>query len=113
MPPHQRPVGTVTRGTTNPNRLRRCDRWIAGPQAWRLRRSPASPVVVDLGYGASPTTAVELHDRIGVKKDIDRLEKAVTAAIKAAGKLPAGDSARGAASTEDPAAAAEASAGSA
>lgn len=57
--------------------------------------------------------AVELHDRIGVKKDIDRLEKAVTAAIEAAGKLPAGDSARGAASTEDPAAAAEASAGSA
>jgi hypothetical protein len=54
----------VTRGTTNPNRLRRCDRWIAGPQAWRLRRSPGPPVVVDLGYGASPITAVELHDRL-------------------------------------------------
>src|SRR3954453_13867133 len=49
---------------TNPNRLRRCDRWIAGPQAWRLRRSPTAPVVVDLGYGASPVTAVELHDRL-------------------------------------------------
>lgn len=24
-----RPVGTVTGGTTNPNRLRRMDRWIA------------------------------------------------------------------------------------
>ena len=59
-----RPVGTITRGTTNPNRLRRCDRWIAGPQAWRLRRSPTPPVVVDLGYGASPITAVELHDRL-------------------------------------------------
>src|SRR3954453_3220758 len=49
---------------TNPNRLRRCDRWIAGPQGWRLRRSPTPPVIVDLGYGASPVTAVELHDRL-------------------------------------------------
>ena len=56
----QRPVGTITRGTTNPNRLRRCDRWLAGPQAWRLRRSGPRPVVVDLGYGASPVTAVEV-----------------------------------------------------
>ena len=50
----------------DPNRLRRCDRWIAGPQAWRLRRSPRPPIVVDLGYGASPITAVELHQRLGV-----------------------------------------------
>lgn len=57
-------MGTITRGTTNPNRLRRVDRWISGPQAWRLRRSAGSPVVVDLGYGASPTTAVELHHRL-------------------------------------------------
>lgn len=57
-------MGTITRGTTNPNRLRRVDRWISGPQAWRLRRSAHSPVVVDLGYGASPTTAVELHHRL-------------------------------------------------
>lgn len=35
--PRTAPVGTITRGTTNPNRLRRCDRWLAGPQAWRLR----------------------------------------------------------------------------
>ena len=60
----QRPVGTITRGTTNPNRLRRVDRWLAGPQAWRLRRAVGMPVVVDLGYGASPVTAVELHDRL-------------------------------------------------
>jgi hypothetical protein len=60
----QRPVGVITRGTTNPNRLRRCDRWLSGPQAWRLRRAGAAPVVVDLGYGASPVTAVELHDRL-------------------------------------------------
>lgn len=59
-----RPVGTITRGTTNPNRLRRCDRWIAATQAWRLRHRGAAPVVVDLGYGASPVTALELHDRL-------------------------------------------------
>jgi hypothetical protein len=66
-----RPLGTVTRGTTAPNRLRRCDRWIAGPQGWRLRRSPTPPIVVDLGYGASPVTAVELHDRLRrVRRDV-------------------------------------------
>lgn len=65
------PVGTITRGTTGPNRLRRCDRWIAGPQGWRLRRSAAPPIVVDLGYGASPITAVELHQRLrGVRPDV-------------------------------------------
>lgn len=67
-----RPVGTITRGTTNPNRLRRCDRWLAGPQAWRLRRAEAPPVVVDLGYGASPITAVELRDRLAtVRPDVE------------------------------------------
>lgn len=60
----KRPVGTITRGTTNPNRLRRVDRWLAGPQAKRLRRHRHVPVVVDLGYGASPVTAVELHHRL-------------------------------------------------
>jgi hypothetical protein len=62
--PAPRPVGAITRGTTNPNRLRRVDRWLAGPQAWRLRAPDEPPVVVDLGYGASPVTAVELHDRL-------------------------------------------------
>ena len=33
-------MGTITRGTTNPNRLRRVDRWLAGPQAWRLQEPP-------------------------------------------------------------------------
>ncbi|HET7396951.1 MAG TPA: class I SAM-dependent methyltransferase [Intrasporangium sp.] len=66
-----RPVGTITRGTTHPNRLRRCDRWLAGPVARRLRRAGAAPVVVDLGYGASPVTAVELHDRLrAVRSDV-------------------------------------------
>ena len=81
-----RPVGTITRGTTNPNRLRRCDRWLAGPQAWRLRRSPTRPIVVDLGYGSSPVTAVELHGRmrrlrhdvhvVGIEIDPDRVAAA-------------------------------------
>ena len=55
------PVGAPTRGTTNPNRLRRVDRWIASaPPTSRLLRSAESPLVVDLGYGASPVTTVEL-----------------------------------------------------
>ncbi|GAA4541692.1 class I SAM-dependent methyltransferase [Amycolatopsis samaneae] len=54
-------VGAPTRGTTNPNRLRRVDRWLAGDPsvAASLRRAP-DPLVVDLGYGASPVTTVEL-----------------------------------------------------
>ena len=65
-----RPVGNVTRGTTNPNRMRRLDRWLAGPQAWRLRAA-ADPLVVDLGYGASPATAVELFERLSaVRPDV-------------------------------------------
>jgi hypothetical protein len=77
----------VTRGTTNPNRLRRCDRWIAGPQAWRLRRSLGPPVVVDLGYGASPTTAVELHDRLrAVRPDVQVVGIEIDPVRVAAGK---------------------------
>ncbi|NUK25509.1 class I SAM-dependent methyltransferase [Streptomyces lunaelactis] len=58
-----RPVGTATRGTTNPNRLRRMDRWIAATHGPALRRSEA-PVAVDLGYGAAPWTALELLQRL-------------------------------------------------
>ncbi|MGR4882678.1 class I SAM-dependent methyltransferase [Streptomyces sp. LARHCF249] len=58
-----RPVGSVTRGTTNPNRLRRMDRWIAATHGAALRRAEA-PVAVDLGYGAAPWTAVELLARL-------------------------------------------------
>ncbi|MGG7465636.1 class I SAM-dependent methyltransferase [Plantibacter sp. YIM 135347] len=55
------PVGSITRGTTNTNRLRRVDRWIAHSPV--LRRSHA-PLVIDLGYGASGVTAFELHHRL-------------------------------------------------
>jgi len=65
-----RPVGNVTRGTTNPNRMRRVDRWLTGPHAWRLRAA-ADPLVVDLGYGATPATAVELFERFAaVRPDV-------------------------------------------
>ncbi|MEU1009476.1 class I SAM-dependent methyltransferase [Streptomyces sp. NPDC005890] len=56
-------MGTVTRGTTNPNRLRRMDRWIAAVHGAALRRA-IDPVAVDLGYGAAPWTAVELLTRL-------------------------------------------------
>jgi hypothetical protein len=64
--PAARPVGAVTRGTTNPNRLRRMDRWIAAELAPALRRAERPPVAVDLGYGAAPWTAVELYQRLAV-----------------------------------------------
>jgi len=80
-------VGIITRGTTNPNRLRRVDRWLAGPQGWRLRRSAQAPVVVDLGYGASPVTAVELHDRLRrVRPDVEVVGVEIDPARVAAGR---------------------------
>ncbi|WP_308796993.1 class I SAM-dependent methyltransferase [Agromyces silvae] len=65
------PVGSITRGTTNTNRLRRVDRWIAVHPA--LRRA-ADPLVVDLGYGASGVTAFELAARLRrVRSDVEVL----------------------------------------
>lgn len=55
------PIGQVTRGTTGTNRLRRIDRWIA--QLPALRKTE-TPLVVDLGYGASATTTLELYQRL-------------------------------------------------
>jgi hypothetical protein len=65
------PVGQVTRGTTGTNRLRRVDRWIARHPA--LRRA-ADPLVVDLGYGASAVTTLELHARLArARPDVEVL----------------------------------------
>jgi hypothetical protein len=66
-----KPLGAVTRGTTNPNRLRRVDNFIAyrcGP----MLADAAVPLVVDLGYGATPVTAVELRARLAaaVRPDV-------------------------------------------
>jgi hypothetical protein len=61
--------GRVTRGTTGTNRLRRVDRWIATLPV--LRRT-SDPLVVDLGYGASATTPLELRARLArVRPDVE------------------------------------------
>ncbi|MEN2744910.1 class I SAM-dependent methyltransferase [Sinomonas halotolerans] len=44
--------------------MRRVDRWITGPHARRILSLPADPLAVDLGYGASPITALELFTRL-------------------------------------------------
>jgi hypothetical protein len=46
-----RHIGAVTRGTTNPNRLRRVDNYIAY-RCRDLLADAVAPLVVDLGYGA-------------------------------------------------------------
>ena len=94
-----RALGLPTRGTTAPNRLRRIDRWLTGTRAGLLRAADA-PLVVDLGYGASPVTAVELYDRLrvvcppvrvlGLELDADRV-----AAAQPAARPPGLDFARG------------------
>ncbi|MCW2891128.1 MAG: SAM-dependent methyltransferase [Actinomycetia bacterium] len=58
-----RPDGEITRGTTNPSRLRRVDRWITQAQQAVLR-ARERPLIVDLGFGASPVTTVELYRRV-------------------------------------------------
>ncbi len=65
------PVGQATRGTTNTNRLRRADRWIARHPA--LLRA-TDPLVIDLGYGASGVTAFELQARLArARPDVEVL----------------------------------------
>ncbi|MGY1847642.1 MULTISPECIES: class I SAM-dependent methyltransferase [unclassified Blastococcus] len=59
-----RALGLPTRGTTNANRLRRVDRWLVATQVPRLRDA-ARPLVVDLGYGSSAVTTLELVERLG------------------------------------------------
>lgn len=91
-----RAVGTITRGTTNPNRLRRADRWLVATQRARLR--DPHTVVVDLGYGASPITTLELADRlrtaglparvVGLEIDPGRVEYARAVLRDHRGRLP-------------------------
>ncbi len=72
IPGRCRSEGTVTRGTTAPNRLRRVDRWIAANQAPLLWSAERPPLVVDLGFGASPVTTVELYERLrGIRADVE------------------------------------------
>jgi hypothetical protein len=84
-----RALGLPTRGTTGANRLRRMDNWIATVLAGRIR-SADDPLVIDLGYGANPVTAVELLSRLrrirpdvevlGLEIDADRVRAAQPAA---------------------------------
>lgn len=68
--PSQRPLGNITRGTTNPNRLRRCDRWLVVTQRDRLAKG-ATPHLVDLGHGASGVTTLEWAERVrAVRPDV-------------------------------------------
>ncbi|GAA1345572.1 class I SAM-dependent methyltransferase [Saccharothrix algeriensis] len=84
-----RALGLPTRGTTNPNRLRRVDRWVR--HACRdVLEGAADPLVVDLGYGSSPVTTVELATRLrpvnprlrvlGLELDADRVAAGQAAA---------------------------------
>ncbi|WP_300594556.1 class I SAM-dependent methyltransferase, partial [Microbacterium sp.] len=67
--PRSAPTGRPTRGTTGTNRLRRVDRWIARHP---VLRDASEPLVVDLGYGATGTTTLELAARLSpVRSDID------------------------------------------
>jgi hypothetical protein len=86
-----RALGLPTRGTTAPNRLRRVDRWITGTRAHLLRPAQdAAPLVVDLGFGSSPVTTVELAMRlrsvapdirvVGLEIDAERVTAASGAA---------------------------------
>jgi hypothetical protein len=62
----KRPEGSVTRGKTAPNRLRRVDNFIAMYDAGLLKRMDgdfAHAFFVDLGYGAEATTTLESAER--------------------------------------------------
>ena len=61
--PSQRPLGNITRGTTNPNRLRRCDRWLLATHRDVLTKGDP-PHLVDLGHGASGVTTAEWAQRV-------------------------------------------------
>jgi len=65
-------VGDITRGTTNPNRLRRVDRWVFHAVCSTIRRS-TDPLVIDLGFGATPVTTLEMFDRLrkNVRPDVE------------------------------------------
>ncbi|MCU1586555.1 MAG: hypothetical protein JWN31_48 [Frankiales bacterium] len=83
-----RALGLPTRGTTIPNRLRRIDRHLVAVHGALLAQA-ADPLVVDLGYGATPVTAVELHARltevrpevqvVGLEIDQERVAAALAA----------------------------------
>ncbi len=63
------PEGRITRGTTGTNRLRRVDRYLASSDAFR--HADRAPLVIDLGFGARPWTALELAARLArIRPDV-------------------------------------------
>ncbi|NKY37383.1 class I SAM-dependent methyltransferase [Nocardia speluncae] len=86
------PLGTVTRGTTGTNRLRRSDRRLVHePQITSVLRRTTDPLVVDLGYGAQPWTTLELAARLRtVRPDV----RVVGLEIDPARVVPARDGVR-------------------
>ncbi|MCU7824055.1 class I SAM-dependent methyltransferase [Kitasatospora sp. DSM 101779] len=90
-PRSTRPVGTVTRGTTNTNRLRRMDRWIVHTMARTLRAAQHPPIAVDLGYGAAPWTAVELAARLRAGRPDIRVVGVEIEPARVAAALPYAD----------------------
>jgi hypothetical protein len=85
-----RHLGAATRGTTNPNRLRRVDNWIA-VHLGGLLRGADDPLVVDLGYGASPVTTVELRSRLAVVRPDIRVVGLEIDPARVAAAAPAAD----------------------
>ncbi|WP_280456611.1 class I SAM-dependent methyltransferase [Nocardia carnea] len=86
------PLGTVTRGTTGTNRLRRSDRRLVhDPQITEVLHRATNPLVVDLGYGAQPWTTLELAARLrSVRPDV----RVVGLEIDPARVVPARDGVR-------------------
>ncbi|MCS7483045.1 class I SAM-dependent methyltransferase [Umezawaea endophytica] len=86
-----RTLGLPTRGTTNPNRLRRVDRWMVGtPLVVDALTAADDPLVVDLGYGATPVTTVEMAARLrAVRADVRVLGLELDADRVAAGEAAA------------------------
>ncbi|SES24365.1 hypothetical protein SAMN04487818_10929 [Actinokineospora terrae] len=85
-----RALGVPTRGTTNPNRLRRVDRWLLGTAAVRSVLDSPDPLVVDLGYGATPVTTIEMAARLrAVRPDVRVLGLEIDPERVAAGKAVA------------------------
>lgn len=80
-----------TRGTTNPNRLRRVDRWLVGTShVTRALRGRSEPLVVDLGFGSSPVTTVELAARMRtIRSDVRVVGLEIDSERVAAGKAVA------------------------
>lgn len=60
-----KPIGTITRGTTNTNRLRKADRWmLQNPLVLKALKYSQHPLAIDLGYGAGHHTTCEWANRL-------------------------------------------------